>query len=63
MDALRPWTVGKAPPNFIGGDESEARLRASYGDAKYERLVALKTEYDPENVFRLNQNIPPRAAV
>jgi hypothetical protein len=61
MAAMRPWTVGKAPPNFIGADESEARLRASYGDAKYERLVALKTEYDPENVFRLNQNIPPRA--
>ncbi len=34
-------------------------LRASYGDANYERLVEVKTKYDPENFFRLNQNIPP----
>ena len=33
--------------------------RAIYGDAKQERLVALKREWDPENVFRLNQNIRP----
>jgi len=30
-----------------------------YGDAKYERLVALKRRYDPDNFFRLNQNIKP----
>jgi FAD/FMN-containing dehydrogenase len=40
--------------------EVEAGLaRAIYGDAKYERLVALKREWDPDNVFRLNQNIAP----
>ena len=33
--------------------------RVIYGDAKYERLVALKREWDPDNVFRLNQNITP----
>ena len=33
--------------------------RTVYGDAKYERLVALKREWDPDNVFRLNQNIQP----
>jgi FAD/FMN-containing dehydrogenase len=33
--------------------------RAVYGDAKYERLVALKREWDPDNVFRLNQNVQP----
>ena len=39
----------------VGGDVA----RMIYGDAKYERLVALKREWDPDNVFRLNQNITP----
>jgi len=39
----------------VGGDV----VRTIYGDAKYERLVALKREWDPDNVFRLNQNIRP----
>jgi len=59
METMRPWAAGKAPPNFIGADESSARLRASYGDEKFERLVALKDKYDPDNVFALNQNVPP----
>jgi len=59
METLRPWAAGKAPPNFINADEPAERLRASYGDEKFERLVALKDKYDPQNVFALNQNIPP----
>jgi hypothetical protein len=39
----------------VGGDV----VRNIYGDAKYERLVALKRAWDPDNVFRLNQNIKP----
>jgi FAD/FMN-containing dehydrogenase len=39
-------------------DEGPQRVRASYGD-NYERLARVKTAYDPENVFRLNQNVPP----
>lgn len=58
METMRPWAVDKAPPNFISHDEGAARLRASYGDEKFERLVALKDRYDPDNVFSLNQNIP-----
>ncbi|MDQ3675892.1 MAG: BBE domain-containing protein, partial [Actinomycetota bacterium] len=54
-----PWTLDKAPPNFISKDEGPARLRASYGDEKFAQLVALKDKYDPDNVFSLNQNIPP----
>ena len=58
METLRPWAVEKAPPNFITQDEGQARLRASYGDEKFEQLVALKNKFDPDNVFSLNQNIP-----
>jgi FAD/FMN-containing dehydrogenase len=62
METMRPWAVDKAPPNFINRDDTEGRLRASYGDEKFERLVALKNKYDPDNVFALNQNIPPSVA-
>jgi hypothetical protein len=56
--ALSPESRSAAYVNFMG-DAGDARLRASYGDAKYERLVALKRRYDPTNLFRLNQNIKP----
>jgi FAD/FMN-containing dehydrogenase len=59
MDTMRPWGVDKAPANFISADELPTRLRPSYGPIKYERLVALKSAYDPANVFALNQNIAP----
>jgi FAD/FMN-containing dehydrogenase len=59
METMRPWGTAKAPPNFISSDDTETRLRVSYGDEKFERLVALKDKYDPDNVFALNQNIPP----
>jgi FAD/FMN-containing dehydrogenase len=41
------------------GDAGEDVARLIYGDAKYERLRALKRTWDPENIFRLNQNIRP----
>jgi FAD/FMN-containing dehydrogenase len=44
--------------NFLM-DEGEARIRQAYGDKKYDRLKTLKRKYDPDNFFRLNQNIPP----
>jgi FAD/FMN-containing dehydrogenase len=46
--------------NFLG-DEGSDRVRAAYGAEKYERLVELKTRWDPTNLFRSNQNIPPAA--
>ena len=58
-DTMRPWALDKAPANFVTADEGEKRLRASFGDDKYERLVAIKTSYDPGNVFALNPNIAP----
>lgn len=44
--------------NFVG-DEGAARVREAYPGATWERLVAVKTRYDPTNLFRLNHNIPP----
>jgi FAD/FMN-containing dehydrogenase len=44
--------------NFLM-DEGEERVRQAYGPDKYDRLRALKRQWDPANVFRLNQNIPP----
>jgi FAD/FMN-containing dehydrogenase len=44
--------------NFMSGDE-EDRVPEAYRE-RWDRLVAIKTEYDPKNFFRLNQNIPPR---
>lgn len=57
---MRRFSDGGVYLNFPGeGEEGERLLRASYGDANYERLVGIKTKYDPDNLFRLNQNIPP----
>ena len=48
--------------NFPGfGEEKEELVRAGYG-ANYERLVGIKTKYDPDNLFRMNLNIPPSRA-
>ena len=44
--------------NFLG-EEGEQRVRDAYPDSTWERLVAIKARYDPDNLFRLNQNIPP----
>jgi FAD/FMN-containing dehydrogenase len=44
--------------NFLG-NEGEKGLRAAYPAQTWDRLVAVKARYDPTNLFRLNQNIPP----
>jgi hypothetical protein len=54
-DAMRPFTTGAAYLNF----SAEDRVREAFGADKYARLVALKDRYDPDNLFRLNQNIVP----
>jgi FAD/FMN-containing dehydrogenase len=57
-DALHPYSAGGAYVNFLMGDEGAGRVKATYGD-NYERLVAIKDKYDPNNLFRVNQNIKP----
>ncbi len=60
LAAMQPFSRGGAYLNFPGfGEEKEAMLRASYG-ANYDRLVEIKTKYDPGNLFRINLNIPPQ---
>ncbi len=59
---LQPFSGGANYLNFPGFvEEGEGLMRAAFGD-RYERLVAVKTKWDPENLFRLNQNIAPRSA-
>ncbi len=57
-DAMQPFLADAVYVNYLG-DEGEDRVRKAYPAAKYERLVALKTQYDPTNLFRMNQNIKP----
>jgi FAD/FMN-containing dehydrogenase len=54
-EEMRPFSTGGAYLNFTPED----RVRDAYGPDKYARLVALKDRYDPDNLFRLNQNIKP----
>jgi hypothetical protein len=42
-------------------DETDGRIQAAYGD-NYQRLASVKAKYDPRNLFRVNQNIQPKAA-
>ncbi len=56
--AMKPWTTGRAYLNFIG-DEGAGRVEAAFGPEKYARLAQLKKTWDPTNLFRHNQNIPP----
>jgi Berberine and berberine like len=68
-DACRAWgrsALADAQPYEAAGryvndvaEVEDGLARAIYGDAKYDRLVALKRQWDPDNVFRLNQNIRP----
>lgn len=58
---LRPAMVPGVYVNFMSGDEDD-RVPEAYRN-RWERLVAVKTHYDPGNFFRMNQNIPPQKTV
>ena len=55
---IRPFSTGRSYINFQTADEDEHRIRATYG-ANFERLTEIKKVYDPDNMFRVNRNIPP----
>ena len=58
--AIHPFNLEGAYVNFMDTDEAENRVELSYGD-NYKRLASIKTKYDPDNLFRVNQNIKPKA--
>jgi FAD/FMN-containing dehydrogenase len=60
QEALHPYSAGGAYVNMMM-DEGEERVRAAYR-GNYDRLARIKREYDPHNLFRVNQNIRPAAA-
>ncbi len=55
---VRPFSTGRTYINFQTGDEGPERIRGAYG-ANFERLVAIKRTYDPDNMFRVNRNVLP----
>jgi FAD/FMN-containing dehydrogenase len=57
--SARPYSTGAAYINFMTEDEGEARVRAAFGEPIYSRLRAIKTRWDPENIFHGAQNILP----
>ncbi len=59
FDAMAAYSTGGTYVNFMSDDED--RARAAYG-ANYDRLARLKKRYDPTNLFRMNQNVPPATA-
>ena len=61
VDALAPFSRRSTHPNHVSSDRQD-RVRSFYGEKVYERLVAVKDRWDPENVFCHNQNIRPSSA-
>ncbi len=56
----QPYVMPAVYTNHMTAEESRDRVRAAYGEEKYNRLAALKSKYDPENLFRSNHNIAPQ---
>jgi FAD/FMN-containing dehydrogenase len=59
-EAVHPFNMGGAYVNFMMDDENDGRVEATYG-SNFKRLSEIKKKYDPQNLFRVNQNIRPAA--
>ena len=59
FEATKPYAVGSAYINFMPEDELD-RVESAYG-GNYKRLAEVKRRYDPQNLFRMNQNVRPMA--
>ena len=58
--AVEPWSFsGGGYVNYMQADEPIERVRATFGAEVFDRLQMLKQQYDPHNILRRNQNIPP----
>ena len=58
--AVEPWSLsGGGYVNYMQADEPIERVRAAFGAETFDRLQRLKQRYDPHNILRRNQNIPP----
>jgi hypothetical protein len=57
--ALAPWATGGRALNFMNGENDARYVRSAYEPKDYQRLTEIKAVYDPDNLFRLNHNIPP----
>ena len=56
---MRGYSTGGTYINFLNAEEGDDRTRAAYG-RNYDRLVEIKTQWDPENFFRVNKNLTPK---
>jgi FAD/FMN-containing dehydrogenase len=60
--AIEPLSLGGGYANYMQADEPIERVRAAFGSDAFQRLQELKVRYDPTNVLRRNQNIPPASS-
>jgi FAD/FMN-containing dehydrogenase len=61
--AIEPWSISGGYANYMQADEPLERVRAAFGPASFDRLRALKSRYDRDNILHRNQNIPPRTPI
>lgn len=59
--AMQTYSSGGVYVNFVSSGEDPENVQAAYGEEKYQRLVEVKSKYDPDNFFQRNQNIQPEA--